>query len=460
MIKNQTSKRIKCMVNDNGGKYTSSLFTNFVKDHGICMLLTAPYTPQQNHAAEIGNRTTTEKARALLKHAGLLTEFWGEAVSTAVYLENRRPVASRGFISPFKLWHGYLPSYNHLRVFGCLAYVRVGRKRRQGNFADTAKRGVFVGYPEGHHNYRVWLLDKKRVVYSHDVVFVEDDFPLKGSHKSFNDSTEANYLMDNALLNSDLTTHELPTTQVTTETELEDEDLILAETADPSSVTPDSIVPHRIVEGDLSNELDHINPSTSPLITPQDLTTTSLTSSSRPVAVKNVSSAIDIANILPNCTRRAANVAHYRPSPTSIQFDPTTYAQAMAQPDSDEWSPSINCGLGYLEAVNIWEEVMLPKGEHALGTTWVFKRKTGLSGELLKYKARLCAQGYSQIKGVDYLETYAPTGRLTTLQTALSASAMQDLEVIQMDSVGAESLTKHCISRFLCFMLKRRKAMT
>lgn len=92
MIENQTSSRIKSMVNDNGGEYTSTLFTDFVKDQGIKMLLTAPYTPQQNPVAEIGNRTTTEKARTLLKQAGLPTMFWAEAVATAVYLENITPI--------------------------------------------------------------------------------------------------------------------------------------------------------------------------------------------------------------------------------------------------------------------------------------------------------------------------------------------------------------------------------
>lgn len=157
LIKNQTSLKIKAMNNNNGGEYTSCLFHSFVKQHGIRMHLTAPYTPQQKPVAEVGNQTTTEKSRALLKQAGLPTVFWEEAVATAVYLENHTPVASRGYKTPYKLWHGHPPSYDHLSVFGCLAYVHVGRERRSGKFADTAKRGIFVGYQEGHHNYRVWL---------------------------------------------------------------------------------------------------------------------------------------------------------------------------------------------------------------------------------------------------------------------------------------------------------------
>lgn len=63
------------MINDNGGEYVSTSFKEFISKNGIIMNLTAPYTPQQNPVAEIGNRTTVEKARALLKKASMLKEF-------------------------------------------------------------------------------------------------------------------------------------------------------------------------------------------------------------------------------------------------------------------------------------------------------------------------------------------------------------------------------------------------
>lgn len=153
LVENQTSSKIKSLVNDNGGEYTSKAFEKFLSENGIRMHLTAPYTPQQNPIAEVGNRTTVEKARALRKQAGLPLEFWAEAVNTAVYLENRTPIASKNFKTAFELWHGYTPKYDHLRVFGCLAYVHVGKERRESKFSDTAKRGVMLGYQESHKNY-------------------------------------------------------------------------------------------------------------------------------------------------------------------------------------------------------------------------------------------------------------------------------------------------------------------
>ena len=127
-------------------------------------------------------------------------------MSTAVYLENHTPIASRGFISPYELWYGRPPSYDHLRVFGCLAYVHVGQDRQSGKFSDTAKWGEFVGYQEGHHNYRVWLPDERRVIYSHDVVFNESCFPMKGSYSTFLEADEGDYLSDHPLAETELTT--------------------------------------------------------------------------------------------------------------------------------------------------------------------------------------------------------------------------------------------------------------
>lgn len=117
--------------------------------------------------------------------------------------------------------------------------------------------------------------------------------------------------------------------------------------------------------------------------------------------------------------------------------DPKSYAQAIKCPDSELWVEAMNRELDSLARMNVWDEVELPAGEHALGTTWFYKCKTEASNELIKYKACMCAQGFSQIKGVDYSKTYAPTGRLNTLQTCLLISAHEDLNIIQMDAVGA-----------------------
>lgn len=97
--------------------------------------------------------------------------------------------------------------------------------------------------------------------------------------------------------------------------------------------------------------------------------------------------------------------------------------RALSRPDRDNWNKAITQELNNLEDMVIWEEFYLPPDAHNIGTTWVFKKKTGQNGELIKFKARLCAQGFSQVEGVDYSDAYAPTGQLSSLRTFLSISA-------------------------------------
>jgi transposase InsO family protein len=53
--------------------------------------LTTPYSPQQNEVVERRNQTVAGMARSLLKSMEVSSEFWGEVVSTVVYLLNRTP---------------------------------------------------------------------------------------------------------------------------------------------------------------------------------------------------------------------------------------------------------------------------------------------------------------------------------------------------------------------------------
>jgi len=49
-----------------------------------------------------------------------------------------------------------------------------------------------------------------------------------------------------------------------------------------------------------------------------------------------------------------------------------------------------------------------------IGCKWVYKTKHYSDGTL-RYKVRLVVKGYEQVKDVDFDETYAPVGKLTTL---------------------------------------------
>ena len=83
-------------------------------------------------------------ARSMLLDSNLPKKFWGEAISTAVYLKNRAPVKALNK-TQFEVWHGKKPKVNHLRVFGCDAYAHVSRDERAKFDMKTCKC-TMVGY--------------------------------------------------------------------------------------------------------------------------------------------------------------------------------------------------------------------------------------------------------------------------------------------------------------------------
>ena len=90
-MENQSGHRINILRNDRGGEYFSNEFLNFCKTHGIHKQFTAWYTPQQNGIAERKYRTIMDMARRMLAAKHLPNEYWGEAVTTIVYIMNRCP---------------------------------------------------------------------------------------------------------------------------------------------------------------------------------------------------------------------------------------------------------------------------------------------------------------------------------------------------------------------------------
>ena len=90
MVERSTGHKLITLRSDNGGEYTSVEFQSYLMKEGIKHELTVPRSPEQNGVAERLNHTLVESVRSMLIGAHLPQRFWAEALSTAVYLRNRR----------------------------------------------------------------------------------------------------------------------------------------------------------------------------------------------------------------------------------------------------------------------------------------------------------------------------------------------------------------------------------
>ncbi|KAM1034590.1 hypothetical protein ACFX2A_038850 [Malus domestica] len=110
--------------------------------------------------------------RSMMSSADLPVTFWGYALYTAAYLLNRVPSKSVSQ-TPYEIWHGRKPSLNHIKIWGCEAYVKKLEVR--------SVRCYFVGYPRETMGYEFYHPDDQKVLVARTAMFLEDEFVLKGT---------------------------------------------------------------------------------------------------------------------------------------------------------------------------------------------------------------------------------------------------------------------------------------
>lgn len=99
-------------------------------------------------------------------------EFWAEAISCVVYLNNRSPARNVRDQTPLEVWSGRKPSVNHVRIFGSIAYAHVPHQGR-AKLDDQSVKYVFVGYDASSTRYHLYNPNNNKVVVSCDVEFDE-----------------------------------------------------------------------------------------------------------------------------------------------------------------------------------------------------------------------------------------------------------------------------------------------
>ena len=121
-------------------------------------------------------------------------------------------------------------------------------------------------------------------------------------------------------------------------------------------------------------------------------------------------------------------------------LEPKTYGEACDHKLSGHWKKAIKKEFGVMLTFDVWEVTprsKLPPGVRPISTTWVFKAKPNADGTIERLKARLCARGFLQQYGKDFLNTFAPVARLSTIRLQVALSGRFGLKMRHLDFKSA-----------------------
>ncbi|GJZ63202.1 putative ribonuclease H-like domain-containing protein [Tanacetum coccineum] len=391
----------------------------FCEKQGIKREFSVARTSQQNGVAERKNRTLIEVARTMLADSKLPTTFWAEAVNTACYVKNRVLVIKPYNKTPYELFHGRTPSLSFMRPVGCLVTI-LNTLDHLGKFDGKADEGFFVGYSVNSKAFRVfnrsgpeWLFDidtlTKSMIYK-PVILQEikcDGYACTKSLKSSDDKV-ANDVERKI------------TKDPAKQDDMDDQDLREFERIKDVDVNNTN----SIYTASLLVNIDGLSYFNANLPNDQrmpNLEDTGIFGGAYDdedlVAggdMNNLESNIPVSPI-------ATTRVHKDHSVEQIIRDLHSAPQTRRMTKNSE-----EHGL-------VWTLVDLPYGKRAIGTKWVYRNKKDERGIVVRNKARLVTQGFTQQEGIDYDEVFALVARIEVIRLFLAYASFKDFVVYQMD---------------------------
>ncbi|GKA26026.1 putative reverse transcriptase, RNA-dependent DNA polymerase [Tanacetum coccineum] len=131
-------------------------------------------------------------------------------------------------------------------------------------------------------------------------------------------------------------------------------------------------------------------------------------------------------NLAPQTRRMTKNLEEHE--------NPKKVIHALKDPS---WIEAMQEELLQFKLQEVLTLVELPNRKRAIGTKWVFRNKKDERGIMIKNKARLVAQGYTQEEGIDYDEVFTPVAIIEAIRLFLAYASFKDFVVYQMDVKSA-----------------------
>lgn len=120
-------------------------------------------------------------------------------------------------------------------------------------------------------------------------------------------------------------------------------------------------------------------------------------------------------------------VAHIKNS------DTPGLTEALSGPNAEGWNKAIDDEYQLLVDADVFDLVPRPRDKVVTAGIWILKYKRCADGSIERLKARYCAKGCSQVHGIDYNNTWAPTAQHATVKLLFVLAAKHDLPIRHVD---------------------------
>nr|GEV88483.1 hypothetical protein [Tanacetum cinerariifolium] len=445
-IENLKDYKVKIIRCDNGGEFRKKEMNDFCSQKGIKREFSNAKTPQQNGVAERRNRTLIEAARTMLADAKLRVTFWAEAVNTACYVQNRFLVNKSQNKTPYELFKSITPAIGFLKPFGCHVMIlntldNLGKFKAKGDEGtnstnlsgtkDAANQEVkknesslsYIVLPNWDHDALLEPTSSKPYEESSTHVPEGSGNP-NPTASSFNPPADQ---FETLTVKSLIPNVSSPVTTA-----------CLNDSSEPSSEA--RLVSKRVANQEQTPSLDNILSLTNKF---EDILGVS-TSSDEIIRVEaDVSNMETSISASPTPTLRIHKdhpksqiigpvdtpiQTRHKSKMVEEQLEPKKVFDALQDP---RWGEAMQEELLQFKIQKVWILVDCPKGVRPIGTKWVLKNKKDERGIVVRFKARLVAQGHTQEEGIDYDEVFAPVARIEAIRLFLAYASFIGFTVLK-----------------------------
>lgn len=376
-VNTQFHTYVQTVRSDNGGEFVNLFLLELFLNHGVIHQTSCPHTPEQNGVVERKYRHLIETTIALLLQSSLPTNFWLEALTTAVYLANRLPHTTLNFQVPYCLLFNTSPDYSSLKPFGCSCFPWL-KPYTSNKLSPKSQHCIFLGYCPNTKGYRCYNPVTSKVYTSRHVRFLESDFPYPSlssqSVVSMSDSFSRQF-------NVPLTNFDDITVSVTVPSPVSSSSSTTTSTSSSSAPVNDhldipvtdstvSITPFTLSNSNTVSSSSSTNTSTPSSQVASDIPSTSLVSAHQTLPSSQLSTS---HNIHPMVTRSKHGISkpkiHFGMSALNttespVTVEPTYFSEAVKHP---VWQQAMNEEFDALINQGTWTLVSPPPTANIIG---------------------------------------------------------------------------------------------